>query len=807
MKPRPHSFWIGGGLSLFYLAANGSALGQISPDGTLPTNVMQSGNLFEITGGAQAGSNLFHSFAEFSVPAGSTAHFNNTLNIENIISRVTGGSVSNIEGIIKANGIASLFLLNPNGIIFGPNAQLDIGGSFVASTANSLKFADGTEFSATASQTPPLLTVSVPVGLQFGATPGSIINRSNASPEGATNSVGDPVGLQVQPGQTLALVGGNVVLEGGNLTAAGTEIEPGGRIELGSVAGNNLVSLMPTNQGWELGYEGVQNFQDIQLSQLTIVDASGAGGTIQVQGRRVTLTDGSQIFNATLGAEPAGDLNVITSKSVELIGTDRTGEFPSGLFSDVNERVTGSGGNLSIATRRLIVRGGGIASAGTLGDGRGGNLTVNASESVELIGVGSFDSSLLTTATLGSGRGGDLTINTRRLIVRDGAQIEASTFSEGQGGTLTVNALESVEVIGTGITEDRFEFASALLAPSGISDIKGEPTGNGGNLTIATEKLIVRDGAEVAVSSIVSGNAGNLEVTASSIFLDNQGKLTAATESGQGGNISLQGLDSLLLRRQSEISTEADGTGDGGNITINSDIIALLEESKITANAFQGRGGNIQITTQGLFVSPDSEITASSELGVDGAIEINRPEVDPKSGLVELPEEPVNVARLIDQNLCAVGQGSEFTVTGRGGLPDSPTQALSPDLAWEDLRLAQSSEQPVGSQPNTVRLEELSVVYDAAEAVETSRGSRGNRGSRGTGEERISAYPNSIESQPTAPVQTSVSTHRQTTNDSAQETIVEFQGWAINVRGNVVLTAEANTVTPQGVWLPPPGCQ
>ncbi len=754
MKPHLQLFWIAGGFSLCYLAANGSALGQISPDGTLPTKVIQSGKVFEITGGGRAGSNLFHSFAEFSVPTGSTAHFNNSLNIENIISRVTGRSASNIDGLLKANGIANLFLINPNGIIFGSNAQLDIGGSFVANTASSLKFADGNEFSATDPQTPPLLTISVPIGLQFGETVGPIVNQSKASPGGAMNAFGLPVGLQVKSGKTLALVGGEVAIEGGNLTALG------GRIELGSVAGKSFVSLTPTNQGWALGYEGAQNFQDIQLSQGTIVDSSGAGGTIQVQGRRVTLTDGSQITNFTFGAEPAGTLTVTASESVELIGNAPTGTaFPSGLFSQVDSGATGRGGNLIITTRRLIVRDGGVVSAGTRGDGQGGQLQVNTSESVELIGTGRNRPSLLTTSTDGAGAGGDLKINTRRLIVRDGAQIQASTLGKGQGGTLNVNASESVEVIGTGITtETGLPFTSGLLASSGIEGFPFKPEGAGGDLTINTEQLTVRDGAEVSVGSIDSGDAGNLEVTARSIFLDNQGKLTAATASGQGGNISLQGLDSLLLHRQSEISTTAGGTGDGGDITINSDIIALLEKSKIAANAFQGRGGNIQITTQGLFVSPDSEITASSELGVDGAIEINRPEVDPKSGLVELPEQPVNVARLIDQNLCAAGQGSEFTVTGRGGLPDSPTQALSPDLAWEDLRVAESSEQPVRSQP-------------------------------------------------TAPVQTSVSAHRQTTNDSAQEKIVEFQGWAINVRGNLVLTAEANTVTSQGVWLPPPGCQ
>ena len=229
MEPCVLRFWFFSGSILLGLLASQLTAAQIIPDNTLNSTVKSQGNIRVIEGGTQRGDNLFHSFQEFSFSVltgditGDTAFFNNDLAVRNIITRVTGESPSNIDGMIQANGIANLFFINPKGIIFGANASLQIGGSLVASTANSLKFADGTEFSATPSQTAPLLTVSVPIGLQFGSNPGEIVNRSQASLNGAVNSFDLPAGLQVQSGRTLALVGGNVSLEGGNLTAAGGE--------------------------------------------------------------------------------------------------------------------------------------------------------------------------------------------------------------------------------------------------------------------------------------------------------------------------------------------------------------------------------------------------------------------------------------------------------------------------------------------------------------------------------------------------------------------------------------------------------
>ncbi|ODH01057.1 filamentous hemagglutinin [Nostoc sp. KVJ20] len=782
------------------------ALAQIQKDGTLGSEssiitpkLIDGQPIDQIDGGAVRGTNLYHSFEQFSVSAGSTAHFNNAINIQNIISRVSGNSISNIDGILQANSAANLFLINPNGIVFGPNASLNIGGSFVASTASSLNFADGTKFSATSPQATPLLTLSVPIGLQFGATAAPIRNQSQAKPDGAVNIFRQGVGLQVQQGKTLALIGGDIRLEGGNITAKD------GRVELGSVAGNSLVSLSPTNEGWALGYEGVQNFQNVEVIQLnkirSIVDTHGEdGGNIHVQGRLVRVAGGFLILVDLFGGQSGGDLRVDASESVVV-------EQDTQLFTQ--SLSNGNSGNINITTQKLVVRSGAQLH---------GQLTINASDSVELIGGTSIPvfrdgsdliSSGLFSATYGDKNAGSITINTGKLRIQGGARISTSSEgiyrfisnqltpkNTGKAGNLTVNASDSVELIGTSPNGSRL---SGLFSGT-------EGPGDGGNLTLTTGQLIIKDGAAITVSSQARknviyigdptnlGKAGDLNIIARSILLDNKGKLTAETESGLGGNITLQVRDLLLMRRESKITTNAGKTGlggDGGNITIKAPngflVAAPFANSDITANAFSGSGGKITITAKNIFgfvprtradverldpeeINPKnlrtSDITAFSQQNplLNGTVQINSPDADPSKGLVELPVNLDDASQQITAGCNSGGKiaSSSFVATGRGGLAPDPTELLIADAVLADwITLSPESQNRTGSIQKEVG---------------------------------VQAQPNTEEK----------SQKVNSVNEPTQ--IVEAQGWVTDANGKVVLVAQVPIASPHNSSLTATSC-
>ncbi|MFN6571888.1 S-layer family protein [Dendronalium sp. ChiSLP03b] len=574
---------------------------QIIPDNTLTNNSVAPPNCSncEITGGTTVGNNLFHSFEQFSVPIDGTAYFNNSTNIENIISRVTGKSVSIINGLIRTNDAANLFLINPNGIIFGPNASLNIGGSFIASTANKLKFADGIEFLATANQVSPLLTISAPIGLGFGEVPGKILNQANT-----LDAFENLVGLQVPSNKTLALVGGEVAVEGGFLTT------PGGRIELGSVSSNSFVNLTPTAKGWVLDYQGISNFQDITLSQAAYLGSSDFKGVdIQIQGRRVILNQGSQVSSvAGTDAQPE-NLKINASEQLELISAPED-LFLTGVFNEVIEDATGEGKTLTIETSRLILQGGAQISTTTFSTGRGVDLSVKALESIELLGISSiFDlpSGLFARVSEeATGDGGTLSIETAQLLIQAGAQVSTDTFGAGNAGELRVIASESVTVEG--------RRPDNLIGSGLFAQVYREATGDGGNLTIETRKLNVLGGAQISTSARNEGKGGVLTINAiDSILL-----------SGVAPTIN----DNRFNRSNILVSAERGATSDAGELNITTGSLIVEEGARISADNFgSGQGGTANLNVRQLLIRNGGEVRAGSfGEGPGGTLNVNASE-------------------------------------------------------------------------------------------------------------------------------------------------------------------------------------
>jgi filamentous hemagglutinin family protein len=738
---------------------------QVIPDSTLNTTVSQSGNDFTIINGNRVGNNLFHSFNQFSIPTQGSALFNNAPDIQNIFTRVIGGNISNIDGSIQANGSANLFLLNPSGIIFGPNASLNIGGSFIGTTANSIKFADGVEFSAVNPQANPLLSINVPIGLQMGHQPSLIQVQGTGHALDITSSIApvihnpSPTKLQVQPGKTLALVGGNLDLNGATL------MSETGQIELGSLGGAGFVSLVATTQGYKLEYGNEQSFGDIQLTQKSLLDVSGVNaGSVQLQGRKIKFTDGSLVLTTNFGTLPGGNIHLQASEAIDIIGTTSDAKIRSGIRSEAVSQ--GTGANIQIITPRFSLQQGsglnntafGVADSGKIqieasaidisgfsllnpagvtslvtsarGTGTAGDISVN-SDSLLV-----SDGAALSSVTFGSGSSGEVRINTSTTIVRgdnpaglysnissitngtgsaktlildtqklqllDGGVVAGTSFFIGNGGDIQVNATESIQISGRSQVNQSSINSSTLKPEPLLRELFGLPdilSANAGNVRITTPNLILTDGGTVSVTNQGSGNGGSLNITADRIQLKNQGLIQAQTASGNGGDISLQVGNFLLMRDRSNITATAGSLGDGGNININAPIITGLENSDIIANAVQGRGGNIQIATQGIIglryrpqLTPESDITASSQFGVSGTVQINTIGIDPNSGLVELPANTTDSSQQIASG-CSTNQGSSFVATGRGGIPQNPTQQVRSDVydglrlrTWSDIR-------------------------------------------------------------------------------------------------------------------------
>ncbi|MGG6298155.1 CHAT domain-containing protein [Leptolyngbya sp. AN02str] len=446
-KARQLTHWQQAGAALLTLTLSGAMGGAIAPaalaqsilpaaDGT-GSAVNQTGNTYTITGGSQSGNgaNLFHSFERFGISENEIANFQSNPALQNILTRVVGGDASVIDGLLRvSNGNANLFFMNPAGVIFGSNAQLDLPASFFATTATGIGFTNGW-FSAAGANDYSILTGN-PSNFAFTLSqPGALINAGN---------------LTVNPGQNLTLLGGTAV-NTGTLTA------PNGTITLAAVPGTSLVRISQTGSLLSLEVDSLSTpsaaaaTEDVNpialapqsLPQLltggSVTSATGLmvnpDGSVQLTGSGLTIptTAGTAIASGTINASTptAGtpEVNVLGDR-IGVMNATITANAPAGGGT---LRIGGDyqgNGNVFNATR-TIINSSSTLSANATQTGNGGNVFVWADD------LTVFDGTITATGGPNGGNGGFVEVSGKQTLSFNG-QVDVSAFN-GAFGTLLLD--------------------------------------------------------------------------------------------------------------------------------------------------------------------------------------------------------------------------------------------------------------------------------------------------------------------------------------------------------------------------------
>ncbi|MBP5976988.1 filamentous hemagglutinin N-terminal domain-containing protein [Brasilonema sp. CT11] len=558
-----------------------SASAQIVPDNTLGNESSQvtknpnigglPGQLIE--GGAVRGVNLFQSFSQFNIGDGERVYFANPAGIQNILSRVTGNDSSKIFGFLGVNGNANLFLINPNGIIFGQNARLDVAGSFVGTTANAIGFGQNGFFSATNPQTPsPLLTVN-PSVFFFNQ-----INQSAAIQNNASTT-----GLAVDEGKSLLLIGGNITMDAGTLFA------PGGRVELGGLAAAGTVEI---NADGKLNFPSKVARGDVSLTNRAEVNVrAGDSGSIAINAGNLNLAGESKLragIETELGTPDAkaGDIEIQTTGTTTI--TDK-----SFIANVVQEAARGQAGNVNITADSLILANGGNLNSSTYGQGNAGSIFVQASDVVSLAGNNTVIASNVEAG--GVGNGGTINIKAGSLSLWDGAQLQTllnqaqNNLPGGRGNAGNINIDINGDVTITGVNQRTRR--NNNIKPSGVrSEVGSGATGNGGDITIKSGTLSLRNGAQLNTNTSGKGNAGNIFVntTGSVVLTDGTPSLNTIISSNVGGS---------YISNRGSFARSDEAEGNAGNITIQAGSLFIKDRGVIETTSFsKGNAGSIFIT-------------------------------------------------------------------------------------------------------------------------------------------------------------------------------------------------------------------
>ncbi len=594
--------WKQHGLSLtivaLILAGVQPVQAQIVPDRTLGSerssltqNVQIRGGLGDqINGGAIRGSNLFHSFSEFNVSQGQRVYFANPIGIQTILTRITGKNSTNINGTLGVDGGANLFVINPNGIVFGQNAQLEIRGSFIATTASAVQFGIQGEFSTTQPQAAPLLTVQ-PSALLFQHLPASIELQPNAS-------------LEVLSGRTIALVGGNLNFNQAAINA------PSGTIVLGAVGSPTRVELNGLKVSFSDGERG-----DIAIAQSRLNVAANPGGRIEVQARNFDLSgssllNGGIVANAGDSETQAGEINIQATGSTTI-------RQSSAIHTSLESGAKGNSGNVTINTGSLFITDAGfVLTAVNGGIGKAGDITLNVQGASVFNGQGSDVGSAIFSvdrtgvytgpnqiASLGIGTTGKVSITTGSLAIINGAQLLTSIVSAiGKAGDVTINARDAVELDGVGTGTGSYENGSTGVAEAG-------------DIYIAANSLRVTNNAQIATLTSTlnqpekkSGNI-TIETSGKGITLSNDAAVGSFGFGGNAGDVNL--ASPLITLTNGAIISSFGIQGNAGDINLASRSIALDNGSIVAPTFGQGNAGKISLVAQNQVSLNQSAITTS----------------------------------------------------------------------------------------------------------------------------------------------------------------------------------------------------
>ena len=606
---------------------------QVVLDGTFGQGGALSGPEYQISDdlGTITGSNLFHSFSDFNLLEGESATFSGPDTIANILTRVTGNNPSNIDGLLRSTiPDADFFFMNPNGVFFGPNAELDVDGSFVVSTADYIGFADGGRFDA-ANPESSVLTIAAPN--TFGFLDNNPIGSIRI--EGERSGSMQPSSLSVKEGEELSLVSGDVLIVNGKLLAPNS-----GGVSVISVGSGGEVVREVDEDGATIRLDGFDELGEIDFSQASEINVNGVGG-----GKVTVRAKGLKLDNADILAETTGNVDG-KGMDIHLIGdlilgnasrlstqTNSSGEGGdnaidaemilitdpgSGINSSTN--VDGKGGDLRIEANGVEVRNGGQILGDARGSGDGGNVTINAQRVLMSGGDSNFFTALTTRIAPGSlsAKGGDIHINANEIEIRKGANIDSTTFSTGNGGAIAIVAdtilIDAEEALSfTGI------FSETLDQNDG---------GEGGNITVMTKDLEIRHGAGL-ISTLTSGSGdgGSITVDAATIRIDGRNSndfsgISAQTagsiHGGKGGSIIVNSTE-LELFNGATLDAASFGSGDGGEIIINAESILMDQHGLIDISSKgSGLGGNAQIIGESLRMREGALILASVSGSGDG---------------------------------------------------------------------------------------------------------------------------------------------------------------------------------------------